>query len=179
MVILWSTPLGNSMEIPCGHPNELSIEHFHGMPNVQPQCKSMESQCITHRTIPWNPQWSIPIQSHRSHLGNSKGITLKALPCCSYGAVAMQVHGNPNALPIKPIHGSPNDQCPHQYHRSHMGHSPCITHKPLPWCSYGPVPMQFHGGLMWRSQEPLHRALPWNAQWPANASPWKIPLHYP
>merc|ERR1712218_184410 len=37
-----------SMGNPVGHPNDMPIEHFHGAPNEQPQCKSMESPCITH-----------------------------------------------------------------------------------------------------------------------------------
>ena len=51
----------NSMGVPCGHPNGLPIEHIHGIPNEQPQCKPMESQCITQRTMPWNSQRSIQI----------------------------------------------------------------------------------------------------------------------
>ena len=51
-VLLWSSCQCKSMGLPCGHPNGIAIEHFHGIPNEEPQCKSMESQCITHRAMP-------------------------------------------------------------------------------------------------------------------------------
>ena len=80
-------------------------------PMSSTQCKSMESHCITHRTMPWNAQCTIHIQSHRSHMVIPLCITHKACPWCSYGAIPMQFHG------------------------SSMWASQCLTHKGCPWNS--------------------------------------------
>merc|ERR1712020_35566 len=61
---------------------------------------------------------------------------------------SMQVHGNPNALPIKPIHGSPNDQChtntieatwgiPHALPISHFHGAPMGNALGCPWTCIG------------------------------------------
>ena len=143
------------MGVTCGHHNGIAIEQSHGIPNDQAQCKSMESQCIAHRTSPWNSQCSLPIQSHRSHMGgvlpnvlhikHFHGPPMEHYPCKSMGATC----GHHHAIPIEPFHGHPNEQYPTNTIEATWVDSPCITHKSLPWCSYGAVPMQFHG---WRCQ---------------------------
>ena len=124
----------NSRGISCGDPNDLSITHFHGIPNDQPQCKPMESQCIAQNTSPWNSQWSLPIQSHKSHMGlglpnvlhirHLHGAPMEHYPCKSMGLTCAHHHD----LPIEHSHGIPNEQS-----QCKSMESQCITHRAIPW----------------------------------------------
>ena len=133
------------MRVTCGHPNGLPIEHFHGIPNEQPQCKSMESQCTAQNTSPWNSQWPLPIQSHKSHMGlgipnilhirHLHGAPMEHDPCKSMGLTCAPHHD----LPIEHSHGIPNDQP-----QCKSMESQCIAHRTIPWNAHCSLPIQSH-----------------------------------
>ena len=124
----------------------MGIEHweFHGM--------ALWSMLWCPMGLHWG--WSLRIPWQCS-MGRSLGcphVTPMELPkCCSIGAPWKCLMGSTSGFTHVASLGL-DGVCS-------LGNSPCLSHKALPWCSYGAMPMQFHGSSIWTSQWHTHRAL--------------------